>query len=69
MKPRRRTIAKTGTRSAEARAMTEAQKSALAEHVAEGGSITGFARDSGIDESWVWQLWGKIRRDLGVQAV
>ncbi|PXA97482.1 hypothetical protein DMC47_13535 [Nostoc sp. 3335mG] len=63
-----KSVARPGTRSAAARAKVEAQKAALAAHVAEGGSITGWGKANGIDDGWVWQLWGKIRRDLGWQA-
>ena len=57
-----------GTRSPEARAKTEAQKAELAEHVANGGAVTAWSRENGIQESWAWQLWRKIRNDLGEQA-
>ncbi len=55
--------------SPEAIAKTESQKASLAEHVAEGGTVSGWARHNGVAESWAWQLWRKIRADLGAQAI
>jgi len=42
---------------------------ALTEHVAEGGSINSWATANSINQSWASQLWDKIKRDLGAQAV
>lgn len=48
---------------------TNEQIDALAQHVADGGTVSAWARESGIPSSWAHQLWGKICRDLGAQAV
>lgn len=48
---------------------TVAQIAALTEHVADGGSINGWATANGINQSWASQLWDKVKRDLGAQAV
>jgi hypothetical protein len=56
------------TNTVAARAKVEAQKASLAEHVAEGGSISGWGASNGVADGWVWQLWRKIRNDLGEQA-
>lgn len=61
--------AQLGTKSPAARAKVSAQKASLAEHVAEGGSISGWARASDVKEPWAFALWSKIRADLGPQAV
>ena len=48
---------------------TVAQIASLTEHVAEGGSINGWATANSLNQSWASQLWDKIKRDLGAQAV
>lgn len=41
----------------------------LAELVAEGDSIVGAGRKLGLKQSYTDQLWQRIRRGLGEQAV
>ena len=55
-----------GPRRSEA---TTAQINSLAEHVANGGVINDWRRANGLKNSWSAQLWAKICRDLGAQAV
>lgn len=50
-------------------AKTTQQIDALAEHVAEGGTVTAWGRENNVECSWTHQLWRKICRDLGAQAV
>lgn len=57
------------TKGSAARARTRAQVDSLAEHVAEGGSITGWARDHGYADSRGFQVWSIIRTEMGVQAI
>lgn len=47
---------------------TVAQIVSLTEHVAEGGSVNGWAVANDLNQSWASQLWDKIKRDLGAQA-
>lgn len=46
-----------------------ARMDALAEHVAEGGSIAGFARESGMSERGAQMAWAKVVAGMGAQAV
>lgn len=48
---------------------TDMQIAALAEHVANGGELAEWGRANGVPSSWSHQLWAKICRDLGAQAV
>jgi transposase len=47
---------------------TEAAKADLAEFVANGGTVSGWATRTRTRNSWAHQLWAMIRRDLGAQA-
>lgn len=47
---------------------TRRQMAALAEWVAEGGSITAWSRHIGISQSRADQIWRRIVRSLGAQA-
>ena len=44
-------------------------RSELAEHVAEGGTIAGFARDRSITERNAQLMWATVRAEMGAQAV
>lgn len=41
----------------------------LAEHIAEGGSIAGYARQTGMSSRGVEKMWARIRTDMGAQAI
>lgn len=45
------------------------QRDALAEHVANEGSLAGFAREHGLSERYAQKVWRGIREALGAQAV
>ena len=45
-----------------------AVRDALAEYVAEGGSIKGFAREHNRDPRGTQKMWKRICEDLGPQA-
>lgn len=57
------------TKGSTARARVRMQVTSLAEHVAEGGSIAGWARDNALAESRGFQVWAVIRREMGAQAI
>jgi hypothetical protein len=57
------------SRSPEASARTAMQIEALAEYVAEGGTPTGWSREAGIDGGRARQLWSRIKREMGAQAI
>lgn len=42
---------------------------ALAEHMAEGGTLAGFAATAGVHAVTASRIWATIRRELGPQAV
>ena len=71
----RRTLIRAGVyrgaprRGPQRSAETRAQIASLAEHVAEGGDPVVWGRENGVDSPWRAQLWNKIKRDLGAQAV
>lgn len=48
--------------------VVRAQMAHLAEHVAEGGSVTGWSRTVGMSQTQADRLWQRIRRSLGRQA-
>lgn len=62
---RRFTIAPNSPRARE----SAAKRDALAEHMAEGGSLGGYARLTGKSRRGVEMLWRSIREALGEQAV
>ncbi len=49
-------------------AETVANMDALAEHVADGGSVRGWSKANGFSQSRADQLWQHIKRGLGAQA-
>jgi len=46
-----------------------ASRAALAEHMANEGSLAGFARAHDLTERGVQKMWATIRAELGAQAV
>lgn len=48
--------------------VTEQRMHALAEHMAEGGSVAAWARLAGLSQSMGNKLWQRIKRQLGEQA-
>lgn len=49
-------------------ASKEANKASLAEWMAEGGTLSGWARAKGFHPESAGRLWRSIRADLGSQA-
>lgn len=47
---------------------TRAKMDSLAEHVADGGSMSTWAKANALTQQRAGQLWAKIRAGLGWQA-
>lgn len=46
-----------------------ASRAALAEHMANEGSLAGFARAQDLTERGAQKMWATIRAELGSQAI